>query len=387
LLGERQSAPPQNPIHYPRIPMLPRRHFLALAPLTLSAQTPAAPAPALTWHDAQTLRVEGIGFKDLKSPYDRLPLRAEGVVREAVWNLSRDGSGIVVRFVTNSATLHARWTLTSKNLAGANMTAIASSGLDAYARTDAGRWHWLNATAPGKFPDAAGVIFDKLPPAPNGREFMVYLPLRNGVTKLEFGVSEGATITPRPPPPPNHKPIAFYGTSITHGASASRAGMTHPAILGRRFNREIINLGFSGNGKMEPEVTRFFAELDPAVFIIDCLPNMNAKEVRERTVPIVKTLRQSHPDTPILLVEDRNYTNNIFNPARQKHNDDNHTALKEEFAKLKAEKIPHLHYLAATNLLGQDGEATIDSSHPSDLGFVRQADEFERVLRKFLKPL
>ncbi len=36
--------------------------------------------------------------------------------------------------------------------------------------------------------------------------------------------------------------------------------MTHPAILGRAFNREIINLGFSGNGKMEPKVTRFFAE-------------------------------------------------------------------------------------------------------------------------------
>ena len=45
--------------------------------------------------------------------------------------------------------------------------------------------------------------------------------------------------------PVANKPILFYGTSITHGASASRAGMTHVAQLGRLFDREVINLGFS----------------------------------------------------------------------------------------------------------------------------------------------
>src|ERR1035438_5914946 len=138
------------------------------------------------------------------------------------------------------------------------------------------------------------------------REFMVYLPLRNGVTSLEFGVPKGATIKPGPAQVAGSNPIVFYGTSITHGIGASRAGMTHVAMLGRTFNREVINLGFSGNGRMEPEVVKFVAELDPAVFVLDCLPNMNGQQVTERVVPGVKLLRDSHPDTPILLVEDRN---------------------------------------------------------------------------------
>jgi hypothetical protein len=161
--------------------------------------------------------------------------------------------------------------------------------------------------------------------------------------------------------------------------------MTHVAMLGRTFNREVINLGFSGNGRMEPEVLKFVAELDPAVFVLDCLPNMGAPLVTERTVPGVKLLRESHPDTPILLVEDRNIQSGFLVEARRKANEDNHAALREAFAALKAEKVPHVHYLEGAHLLGDDGEGTVDGSHPTDLGFTRQAAEFERVLRPVLK--
>jgi hypothetical protein len=36
-------------------------------------------------------------------------------------------------------------------------------------------------------------------------------------------------------------------------------------------------------------------------------------------------------------------------------------------------------------LLGDDNEGAVDSSHPTDLGFYRQAKEFERVLRPVLR--
>ena len=156
-------------------------------------------------------------------------------------------------------------------------------------------------------------------------------------------------------------------------------------MLGRTFNREVINLGFSGNGRMEPEVIRFVAELDPAVFVLDCLPNMNAKDVAERTVPGVMALRAARPDTPILLVEDRNYQNGFLVTARRESNEANHAALREAYDALQKEKVHHLHYLKAEDLLGDDGEATIDGSHPTDLGFTRQAAQFEKALRKILK--
>jgi hypothetical protein len=360
-----------------------RRHFvfaLSSAPLLAQAPPPAAP-PELDWTDAKKLSVEGLGFKDVKSPYDRLPGRAEGVVRPEVWNLSRDSAGALVRFTAAATEIHARWTVTNQNLAGANITAIASSGLDLYAKTDAGKWRWLAVGQP-KFPDTTAALVTGIPATE--REFMLYLPLRNGVTLLELGVPKGATLKPSPLRTAGSKPIVFYGTSITHGIGASRAGMTHVAMLGRTFNREVINLGFSGNGRMEPEVLKFVSELDPAVFVLDCLPNLNAQQVTERTAPGVKLLREAHPTTPILLVEDRNIQSGFLVEARSKANAANHAALREAFAALQAEKTPNVYYLEGANLLGDDGEGTVDGSHPTDLGFMRQAAEFERVLRPVL---
>ena len=58
-------------------------------------------------------------------------------------------------------------------------------------------------------------------------------------------------------------------------------------------------------------------------------------------------------------------------------------AFKKEYETLIADKVPHLHYLSGDKLIGDDGEGTVDGSHPTDLGFLRQADvmvEFARVL-------
>ncbi len=363
--------------------MLNRRQFaFLLSGSSVMAQAPAAP-PELEWYDARKFNVEGLGFRDVKSPFDRLPARAEGVVRQAVWDLSRDSSGVLVRFTANATALHARWTLTGKTLAGPTITATASSGLDLYAKTDAGRWHWLGIGRPTKFPVNTDALASGLPSG--RREYMIYLPLRNAVTALEIGVPKGSAIERAPSRAAGSKPIVFWGTSITHGISASRPGMTHVAILGRLFNREVINLGFSGNGRMEPEVTKFVAELDPAVFVLDCLPNMAAKDIHERAEACVKTLRAAHPKTPILLVEDRNYADSFLNSSRRERNETNHAAMRAVYARLQHEKVSGLHYLKADHLLGEDGEATIDGSHPTDLGFMRQAGEFQKALRGILK--
>src|SRR6185503_14185573 len=122
-------------------------------------------------------------------------------------------------------------------------------------------------------------------------------------------------------PDENRKPIVFYGTSITQGGCASRTGMVHTAIIGRRFERPVINLGFSGSGKMDPSVVELLAELDPAVYVIDCLPNLNATGVTERTAPLVRMLRKARPATPILLVEDRSYANAPVNESAHKANE------------------------------------------------------------------
>ena len=259
------------------------------------------------------------------------------------------------------------------------MPATGVSGLDLYVKTDDGRWRWLAVGRPTAQANKVRLVSG----IPVGRrEYLLYLPLYNGVSSVAIGLPKSAAIAK--PAPRSEKPITFWGTSITQGGCASRPGMVHTAILGRRLNRPVVNLGFSGNGRMEPEVAELLAEIDAAVYVIDCLPNLNASDVAARTEPLVRILRKARPKTPIVLVEDRSYTDSFLLPAKRKRNLDSRAALRKAYKNLQQAGITGLYYLEGENLLGDDGEGTVDSSHPTDLGFVRQSDAFEPVLRKAL---
>jgi hypothetical protein len=354
------------------------------SPKSTKAAPPAAKKaeePALEWRDVTKWGVEGRAFGDMERGrwFDRFPAVAEGKVTDAVWRLSRDSAGMMVRFKTDATTIWANYNLRNERLAGSNMTRIGASGIDLYARDDNGKWRWVGVTRP-ETKHVRQQIISGL--KPGFREYAAYLPLYNGVEDLSLGVPPTAKFEPLAPRP--EKPIVFYGTSITHGASASRPGMVHTAILGRRFDRPVINLGFSGNGRMDAAVGDLLVKIDAAVYVIDCLPNMGAADVRQKCIPLVRQLRAAKPNTPIVLVEDRRNTNSWILPDRNKHHTDNHAALKECFATLQKEGVKGLHYLGGDDLLGHDAEGATDGSHPSDLGFVRQADLFEPVIRAAL---
>lgn len=354
---------------------MPTRILVAVIAATAFAQTTPE------WKDARDLTLEGKAWSDTKAPYDRLPARAEGKVRDAVWTLSRHSPGLCVRFVTDAPEIHARWT-TGPNRVQPVMSALAMNGLDLYVRHASGAWHWLGIGRPGEGTSHTAVLIQGMPAG--RREYMVYLPLYNSVASFEIGVPQGRTLEKGPQrPAAKSRPILFYGTSITHGVGASRPGMVHPAILGRRFDRPVFNLGFSGNGKMEPELAELLAELDPAVFFLDCVPNMQAAEIAERVVPFVRTLRAKHPDTPIVLAEDRTYPDGFLAP-RGEQNKLRRAAYRAAWEKLKAAGVRNIHYIPGEPLLGSDGDATVDGSHPSDLGFHRQAGIYGRVLEPLI---
>jgi len=132
-------------------------------------------------------------------------------------------------------------------------------------------------------------------------------------------------------------------------------------------------------------MAELLAELDPSVYVLDCLPNMKADEVAERVAPFVQRLRTAHPRTPIVLVEDRNYEDAFLISSKQERNKTNHRALREAYAKLRSQGVKGLYYIPARDLLGHDGDGTVDSSHPNDLGFARQAEVMAKVLRPLLR--
>ncbi|HRX86144.1 MAG TPA: SGNH/GDSL hydrolase family protein [Phycisphaerae bacterium] len=329
---------------------------------------PPTTDPSLDWVDARTLTIEGKGWEDTPTAYDRLPVEAEETVTPAVWSLSHDSAGIAIRFVTDSPRLAAQW----NGGGGMNhMAATGNSGLDLYQKTADG-WVFRGVGKPDT-QHTTRVLSTSGPREPT--EYLLYLPLYNPVTDLRIGIDRGSKIEPALARPAARKPLVFYGTSITQGGCASRTGMCHTAILGRWFDREVINLGFSGAGKMEMAMAELLGELDPAAYVLECLPNMTTDMVRDRVKSFVRYLRATHLDTPIVLVE---------NP----HNPDNNpgnVALRDAYALLRAEGTANLYLLPGARQLAGPENGTVDGVHPTDLGFLRMAEAYVPTLEEVLK--
>jgi hypothetical protein len=331
------------------------------------------------WYHARALQLEGKGWAE--SGYGRLPSRAKGVVRDPVWELGQDSAGLCARFSTDAKAISARWTLRSQQLAMDHMPATGVSGLDLYVRGN-GKWNWLAVGRPTQFPTNEVTLVHGL--SEGLHEYLLYFPLYNGVQSVEVGIPRGAIMTKAPERVGRYKTICFYGTSITQGGCASRPGMAYTAVLVLMLDQPTINLGFSGNGPMDLEMAGFLAELDPAIYVIDSLPNMEAAMVTERAKSFVTILRRARPETPIVLVENITYQNAEFVSSRDSYVAKN-VALRETYQRLIDGGIKNLHYLRGDDLLGHDGEATVDGTHPTDLGFVRMAEAMYPVLSRLLK--
>ncbi|MFK8186409.1 MAG: SGNH/GDSL hydrolase family protein [Phormidesmis sp.] len=333
----------------------------------------------LKWHDVRDWGIEGKGWSNTRRYFDRFPAQAKASVREPVWQLSRHSAGMAVRFVSDAAKIQVRYILLSDELALSNMPATGVSGLDLYAEDADGNMRWVSVVAPNDQSMDIAIADDLIP---RKQRYTLYLPLHNSVGALSIGVPPEAAF--EPVAPRTKPPIVFYGTSIMQGLCASRPGMAFPAILGRRLNHPYLNLGFSGHGWMDLEVGALMGELEAAVFVLDCLPNMGEAAITARTVPFVRQLRAARPDTPILLVEDRTFANTPFFNDRAGYLQRRRNAYNRAYQSLLAEGIEQLYYLAGDQLLGDDGEATTDGSHPNDLGMMRYADAYEPVLRAIL---
>jgi len=333
------------------------------------------------WVDAKTLTIQGMGWKSDITDYTRLPNKFQTKVTPEVWSLSRHSAGISVLFmVTGTSFISGKWTLKGNGYLP-NMTPQGVNGLDLYVKLN-GKWVWAGVGKPAKdLLQQETSLKGGFSPTKT-YECMVYLPLYNGISALEIGFSPGSKVTPTPTS--QKKPIVIYGTSITQGCSASRTGMSFVSMLGRRFDVPMVNLGFSGNGLMEANFGEIMGEIDASAYVIDCLGNMTSfstQEITDRTLVLVRKLRQLRPTTPIVLVEDRNYA--YANLAGTPVVNNRRIGLKAAYDILIKE-TSNLQYVEGDQLLGEDTEATVDGSHPSELGMYRYFIALEPVISKVL---
>ncbi|WP_437187900.1 SGNH/GDSL hydrolase family protein [Planctomicrobium sp. SH668] len=337
-------------------------------------------AQDVEWRQAGEFEIEGMGWADTSSPFVRLPDSAKGKVSESVWNLSRDSAGICIRFQTDASSVKVRWSVTKGELAMPHMPATGVSGVDLYTRTKDGKWSFVANGRP-HVADSNVATMDFVDGARPNRECLLYLPTYNGTKSLEIGVAAGSQLAkPSPRPESLAKPVLVYGTSIVQGGCASRPGLIWTSILGRLLDRPMINLGFSGNGRMEPPTGEILAELDPALFVVDCIWNIgdDPQQYQVKVPLLVKAIRGAHPETPILFVG-QSHIRNEQHPTRA-------TKSQEEVVQSLIESgVAGLHFVSGTDLLGDDEEGTVDGVHPNDIGMDRQARALQPVIEKLLQ--
>jgi hypothetical protein len=178
-------------------------------------------------------------------------------------------------------------------------------------------------------------------------------------------------------------PVVYYGTSITQGGCASRPGMSYQAILGRMLNIDFVNLGFSGNGKGEPEVAEAVSQIDASCFVLDFAQNNGTVvSLREVYGPFLDRLRKAHPETPILAITP------IFS-TREASGASQNEGMREHIRQVVSQRIGagdrNLQVVEGTDLLGPSrSDGLVDGTHPNDLGFQWMAEGLAPRLRRVL---
>lgn len=309
----------------------------------------------------------------------RLPSKLKDTYRQPVWELAQDPSGGRIRFRTDSSTLAIRLEY-PRAPDGKNMHAFGQTGVDLYVDGV----YRSTATASKDAAPGKTIEFTYFKEQPRvEREMTIYLSLYMPVKVLGIGLDEDAHIRPAKPFALS-RPVVYYGTSITQGGCASRPGMSYQAILGRMLNLDFVNLGFSGNGKGEPELAHAVASIDAAVFVLDFAQNNETVDsLAKAYAPFLETIRAAHPQTPVLVVTPIYAAHESW--SRDARLEGMRELIRTVAAKRMASGDSHLEIVEGTDLLGPSrGDGLVDGVHPNDLGFQWMAEGLAGRVGKML---
>lgn len=317
--------------------------------------------------------------------YGRIPVEAQLLVREPVWYLGTNSAGLYVEFETNADTIQVRYKVKSA-LNMPHMPSIGVSGIDLYSFDKVAKeWEW--AFGQYSFKDTITYNFNNIGVNTN-HTYRLYLPLYNSVEWLEIGVGNAKDFKFVKK---KTKPIIVYGTSIAQGACATRPGLAWTNIVGRHFSNEIINLAFSGNGRLEKPLLDLINTEDAAAVILDCIPNLAITKDRSEAqldsliTNAVKLIQTKHPQIPIILAEHSSANTPGFqNMHTMEEYGRSSQVMYATYQKLKKSGMKNIYYVSAKDF-GLDIESTVDYAHPNDIGMLKIAEAYTRVLAKILK--
>ena len=296
--------------------------------------------------------------------------------------LGEQSSGIQIRFETNSAQVFVRVKLRSK-FDMTNMTQIGQCGLDLYVYDERVGGYGLLDVARYQF-DATNYElslgrFDRHPQ--KTRKYIVNLPLYMAVDDMEIGLDRDAKV--RPNPFANATRIGVYGTSIVHGCSASRPGLSPTNVLSRRFDEEVLNFGFSGCAMMEKEMGEILGKRKLDLLIVDVEPNAGIdRRLHDNAEDFLNAYFENNPTVPVILYSRVLFNLDLFDDYRVELAEYYRGFLKELAKKFRKQGYRVFYEDGSKLFKGNFTEYTTDGIHPNDIGMRALTDSYERAIKR-----
>ena len=327
--------------------------------------------PDIAFYDAwiAPFEIDGVFYADGK--YRRIPEPVAKTVNPTVYALHANTAGGRVRFRTDSpyVAISAKMPDIGKM---SHFALCGSAGFDLYVNGV----HENTFRPPFEIEGGYESVYDI--PGEGVKEILINFPLYSEVSELYIGLSKSANVE-KPTPYAVEKPIVSYGSSVTQGGCASRPGTSYQSFIARELNANYINLGFSGSAFGEQEIADYIASLDMSVFLMDYDYNARTIEELENTHErLFLTVRKANPELPIVIMSAPIFTLDPVYLTRRE-------IIKRTYDNAIARGDKNVYLIDGPTLMAfckDDG--TVDTTHPTDLGFFSMAKALIPILKKIL---
>ncbi|MFD4996539.1 GDSL-type esterase/lipase family protein [Streptomyces buecherae] len=215
----------------------------------------------------------------------------------------------------------------------------------------------------------------------------------------------------RPAPESGRRVWLHHGSSISHGVQIASPTQTWPAIAAVRAGVELINLGLNGNALLDPFTARAIRAATADLISVKVGINLvNTDLMRRRALTpavhgFLDTVREGHPDTPLLVVSPIHSPlveeapgptapdpdapvprfRTLGDPADLATGRLSLRVIRDDLSRIVAERAatdPRLYYLDGRDLYGERDFADLplpDLLHPDAGGHALIGERFARV--------
>ena len=328
--------------------------------------------------DDPHMRPEGLWwFDEYGGELFRYPLRAKQIFSGEswwVWRLTTHPSGARIRFRSDTTRLIVRIETWHDADPGQNMHELFRRGMELRVNdvfSGRGMSQRLGTENVELYDDAGDI----------SNEFDIWLPNWNPARIHGIAVDENAQIE-APAPHRLDKPIVTIGTSITHGACASRPSMIWPGQVARRLNVGLVNLGATGATGLNEDIADIICEVDASAYLLKpALTWIHELDAYRRELPkYLDRIRRRRPDVPIFILGAIAMARQKIRPGQTIKCQDGcrqqNEVMLEAIEKYRADRGDANTYgVDGFELLGVDDlDGLTDAVHPNDVGFTRMAD-------------